>query len=75
MKKKKSTENVFGNQQIGKDEKPDVKPEDHIAELGAGRQIGDPLSGTLSNRAGDESFDDDTRLNIKNQVSEDDDDM
>ena len=70
MKKKKSTENVFGNQQIGKDEKPDVKPEDHIAELGAGRQIGDPLSGTLSNRAGD-----DTRLNIKNQVSEDDDDM
>lgn len=51
-------------------------PHSKDADIGAGRQIGDPLSGTLSDRAGDESFDDDTRIRIDGQkTSEEDDDL
>ena len=40
-------------------------PHEKVSDIGAGRQIGDPLAGTLSDRAGDEGFDDDTRIRIK----------
>lgn len=48
-----------------------------ISDIGAGRQIGDPLGGTLSDRAGDEGFDDDTRIRINenNTINEEDDDL
>ncbi|HEU0137146.1 MAG TPA: hypothetical protein VFQ50_07640 [Flavobacterium sp.] len=46
------------------------------SDLGAGRQMGDPLSGTLSDRAGDEGFDDDTIVRSeKTTTSESDDDL
>ena len=46
------------------------------SDIGAGRQMGDPRSGTLSDRAGDESFDDDSIVRSeKVKPSEDDDDL
>ncbi len=51
-------------------------PHNKDSDIGAGRQIGDPLSGTLSDRAGDEGFDDDTRIRIDGEKpSEDLDDL
>lgn len=47
------------------DEDGVTPPHDKASDIGAGRQIGDPLAGTLSDRAGDESFDDDTKIRIK----------
>ena len=68
-------DNTFGLHQIGKDKRKDTKQEEHTAELGAGRQLGDPMSATLSDRAGDESFDDDTRFRGDGKLSEEADDM
>ncbi|MBF6608938.1 MAG: hypothetical protein ITG00_09395 [Flavobacterium sp.] len=52
------------------------KPHKPVSDIGAGRQIGDPRSGTLSDRAGDESFDDDTRIRPEEpNTSEEDDDL
>lgn len=50
-------------------------PHPKISDIGAGRQMGDPLGGTLSDRAGDESFDDDTRISPENKPNEELDDM
>ncbi len=46
---------------------------DKASDIGAGRQIGDPLAGTLSDRAGDEAFDDGTRIRIDDADTSDDD--
>lgn len=52
-------------------------PHSKDSDIGAGRQIGDPLAGTLSDRAGDEGFDDDTRIRINSdsKTTKDDDDL
>lgn len=50
-------------------------PHPKSSDIGAGRQMGDPLGGTLSDRAGDESFDDDTRISPENKPNEELDDM
>ncbi len=50
-------------------------PHPKISDIGAGRQMGDPLGGTLSDRAGDEGFDDDTRISPENKPNEELDDM
>ena len=45
----------------GHTEEDGVAPKhDKDSDIGAGRMVGDDKSGTLSDRAGDESFDDDT---------------
>lgn len=46
---------------------------DKDADIGAGRQIGDPLAGTLSDRAGDEGFDDGKSIRIDDKSTTDDD--
>jgi len=53
-------------------------PHTKDSDIGAGRQIGDPLSGTLSDRAGDEGFDDDDQVlpfKSNHTTSESDDDL
>lgn len=50
-------------------------PHPKSSDIGAGRQIGDSLGGTLSDRAGDEGFDDDTRISPSNKPNEELDDL
>ena len=50
-------------------------PHSKSSDISAGRQMGDPLGGTLSDRAGDEGFDDDTRISPENKSNEEFDDM
>ncbi|HEX8561589.1 MAG TPA: hypothetical protein VF676_01300 [Flavobacterium sp.] len=48
-----------------------VPKHDKDADIGAGRMVEDDRSGTLSDRAGDESFDDDTVIRPQgNEASE-----
>jgi len=61
----------------GQIEETGITPKhDKDADIGAGRQIGDERGGTLSDRAGDEGFDDDTIIRSDgNSASESLDDL
>lgn len=65
------------NKKTSPEETGVTKPHPPASDIGAGRQIGDPLSGTLSDRAGDEGFDDETGIPATNRhrTSEEDDDL
>lgn len=64
------------DKEIKKTEKTGISvPHPKSSDIGAGRQMGDPRSGTLSDRAGDESFDDDSRSVPENKPNEELDDL
>ncbi len=68
MKNKKNTESKVEETGV-------TSPHPKISDIGAGRQIGDPLGGTLSDRAGDEGFDDSTRSSPESKPNEELDDL
>ena len=68
MKNKKNTESKLAETGV-------TLPHPKISDIGAGRQMGDPLGGTLSDRAGDEGFDDSTRTSTESRPNEELDDL
>ncbi len=68
MKNKKNTESTLEETGV-------TSPHPKISDIGAGRQMGDPLGGTLSDRAGDEGFDDSTRTSPESKPTEELDDL